>query len=202
MSMLITPAEVEALTGEPVPEGTSAARVEALAQYLLALAELEARRRFRPGPVSWTLKVDSGLVVLPQAVEVKAVCRADSPSMGAINVRWRPANPLSRSATTSQIIVAGCTNAQLVAVLAEIPESVLSALVKTRIALMVLRVLRTNPGAVTGLSSRLEVNGPFTTQESYAEWARAGAPDLTDQDRQFFRGLRSPRSGHTWVQIP
>lgn len=69
------------------------------------------------------------------------------------------------------------------------------------IAEMVARSLPVSEGVRTGLTSEMEVTGPFTTQRQYAAWAVGGTVALSPDERTFAQSFRK-RKPKLWVQRP
>lgn len=187
--------QIEELTGEKIPDGRES-QAEALATYVLALIGVEAGRTFVSGDCSIVEKVNGGAVLLREPLDVTSVELLDGTP-----VSW---SPLTVKGPSSQLLINDrrVSSATLVRVTGKAPGEQVSLLVATRVAQIVLRTLRINPTAASGVQQHSETSGPFTQQDTYATWAIGGDPVLSPDDIKFARSLARPRVGATWVMRP
>ena len=194
--------DVAALLGRPLDEAEEA-RADVLLEQVSARFRREARQEFTPGESTVRLKVDAGVVYLPQrpATEVLAVAYDD----GRAVARWAHLGQLvtvSNLASLAGVAIypdadalGGAPGFVVVTYRhgGEVPPDVRGA-----VAGAVQRVLGADPEATQGATQVTDSAGAFPRTRQFASWAVGGQALLSPDDLALARSFRTFRP-KVWV---
>ncbi|MET0716407.1 MAG: hypothetical protein ABWY57_15990 [Mycetocola sp.] len=166
------------------------ARVDALLEKASGLFRKRSGQTFTPGQSLVRLKVNGGLVRLPE-----------SPVVDVISVTDDDSTPIEYT-LFGQTITLCRRSDRFVRVDYKHGSDTVPDLVRVTVAEVVARVLRIAPGAMTGLSQFQKTDGPFSRGGTYAPWAVGGQLMLSPDDISTALLFRAPHSGNLIVQTP
>lgn len=199
---LATVEDVAALLGRPLDEAEEA-RAGVLLEQVSARFRREARQEFTPGESTVRLKVDAGVVHLPQrpATEVLAVTYDDGRAVvhwAHIGQRVTVSNlaSLAGVAINADADALGAAPGFVVVTYrhgAEVPPDVRGA-----VAGAVQRVLGADPEAAQGAAQVTDSAGVFSRTRQFASWAVGGQALLSPDDLALARSFRTVRP-KVWV---
>lgn len=156
------------------------AKADAILDKASELFRVASAQQFTEGTSTVRLRVTSNYVVLPQ----RPVVSVDGVKHDANNGAAIPFE-LFKSRVTLDGVQAG----QMVRV-EYTHGGVVPDLVRLTIAELCKKVLAITPKAAAGITSAMEVTGPFTDQEVYASWSIGGQTMLAPSDEEIAKSFR------------
>lgn len=162
------------------------ARVGAILEKASELFRLESGQQFTSGRSEVRVKVNGGRVYLRQRPVTNVHSVKDDYGRDVPFTHFKQWLTVPR--ISHEFVIVDYSHG------GDVPD-----LVRLTIADVARQVLSIDPKASRGLSSAMEVTGPFTDQHTYAVWAQGGATRLAPDDLAVARSFRV-RVPNVWVQ--
>ena len=179
---LATSADVVAALGRALTSEETA-KVGAILDKASELFRRRSGQQFTAGTSTSRIRNRSGIVSLPQR-PVTAVSAVVADDGTAVSYDWDAGRFQFTVESTEKYVTVTYAHGGTV------PD-----LVRLTIAEIAKKILTISPAAAAGLTSSMEVSGPFTDQESYATWAQGAQTMLAPADDAIALTYRIPMAG-------
>jgi hypothetical protein len=195
MQALAEATDVAAVLGRPLTID-EVRRVDAILQKASELFRRAARQDFTSDESTSRLKVNGGIVVLPQRPVTGITSVVDDTGIDV---------PYIQQAGRLQVFDPGCPSLPLGSdAFVNVTYShggTVPDLVRLTVAEVAKKVLSIDPQAASGATNGSHTAGPFSESLTYANWAQGGQTMLAPDDLAIARSYRV-RVPTVWVQQP